>query len=256
MTAVAANNAVIGLVSIIMPAYNAARFIEESINSVLAQTYPNWQLLIVDDCSKDHTKQIIEDVAQQDPRIKALAHTTNQGVIAARNLALTHAQGQYIAFLDSDDLWLPNKLQTQLQHLTKQKALICYAAYKRIDEQGTLLANVTPPLVVDYPTLLKGNEIGNLTGLYDCSVLGKEYFKTFRHEDYVAWLALVKRAGQAVGVAECLGCYRVYSGSISSNKFKTLGWQWRIYRESEQIGFLRSCWLMLNYGVRAIRKRV
>jgi teichuronic acid biosynthesis glycosyltransferase TuaG len=256
MTAVTTNKEVNGLVSIIMPAYNAARFIEESINSVLVQTYADWELLVVDDCSKDHTKQLVERFAHQDQRIKVLTHTTNQGVIAARNLALTHAQGQYIAFLDSDDLWLPNKLQIQLQHLTRHNALICYAAYQRIDEKGALLANVTPPATVDYPTLLKGNEIGNLTGLYDCRVLGKEYFKAFRHEDYVAWLALVKRAGHAVGVAEQLGCYRVYSGSISSNKFKTLGWQWRIYRESERLGLLRSCWLMLHYGVRAIRKRV
>jgi teichuronic acid biosynthesis glycosyltransferase TuaG len=245
-----------GLVSIIMPAYNAGRFISEAIGSVLQQTYTNWELLIVEDCSKDQTKQLVEAYVQQDPRIKAIFHAQNQGVIAARNSALTAAQGQYIAFLDSDDLWLPLKLEQQLELLKKTGKQISYSGYRRIDEHGAVLGEVAPPPYLDYSTLLKGNELGNLTGIYDCQVLGKELFKNYRHEDYVAWLALLKRAGTAVGHTDVLASYRVYSGSLSSNKLKVLSWQWRIYRESEKIPLFKSCWFMLHYAIRAIRKRL
>lgn len=243
-------------VSIVMPAYNAGRFIDQAIQSVVSQTYTEWELLIVDDCSSDSTPQIVAKWIDRDARIKVFRQTVNQGVVAARNLALSKASGRYIAFLDSDDFWEVTKLERQISFMDSQNVAVCYSGYRRVDERGLLLAEVHPALRVDYEALLRGNEIGNLTGVYDSAKLGKEFFKSFRHEDYVAWLALVKRAGEARGLPELLASYRVYGGSISSNKIKVLSWQWRIYRESEGIELVRALWLMFTYAIRAIQKRI
>lgn len=244
------------LVSIIMPAYNASRFIGAAIDSVLAQTWPAWELLVVEDCSRDNTLAIARGYADKEARIRVFPQSRNQGVTAARNLALANAKGKYIAFLDSDDLWEPEKLSLQVAFMKNTGASVCYSGYQRIDQNGSKLAKVMPPSQTDYRNLLRGNVIGNLTGIYDAEALGKEPFKAYRHEDYVAWLALVKRAGKAVGISQPLASYRVYDGSISSNKIKTLGWQWRIYRESEQLNSLYSAWLMLHYAARAVFKRI
>lgn len=244
------------LVSIIMPAFNASRFIGAAIDSVLAQTHPHWELLIVEDCSRDDTLVIVKNYANCDPRIRVFPQPRNQGVTEARNHALAQARGKYIAFLDSDDLWEPDKLSLQLDFMREHQVQVCYSGYQRINQHGEKLSRVLPPQRVDYQALLRGNVIGNLTGIYDAEALGKEAFKHYRHEDYVAWLALVKRAGSAMGPARLLASYRVYEGSISSNKIKTLGWQWRIYRESEGLNPLYSAWLMMNYAVQAVFKRM
>jgi glycosyltransferase involved in cell wall biosynthesis len=244
------------LVSIVMPAFNASRFIAAAIESVLSQTYPHWELLVVEDCSSDNTLEIARNYANKDDRIRIFPQSRNQGVTAARNHALSNARGKYIAFLDSDDLWEPEKLSLQVAFMQSNGISICYSGYQRIDQNGAKLAQVMPPLQTDYRGLLKGNVIGNLTGIYDAESLGKENFKPYKHEDYVAWLALIKRAGKAVGLAQPLASYRVYEGSVSSNKIRTLGWQWRIYRECEQLNRLHSTWLMLNYMTRAVGKRL
>lgn len=244
------------LVSIVMPAFNASRFIAAAIESVLSQSHHDWELLVVDDCSTDNTLEIVRDYANTDDRIHILPLAINQGVTAARNHALANARGRYIAFLDSDDLWEPQKLSQQLAFMKTAGVSICYSAYQRIDQNGVKLGKVVPPLQTDYKNLLKGNVIGNLTGIYDAELLGKEMFQPYKHEDYVAWLALIKRAGHAAGIAQSLASYRVYAGSVSSNKIKTLGWQWRIYRECERLGPVYSGWLMLHYAVRALFKRL
>ena len=238
-----------------MPAYNAARYIEESVESVLAQTYTDWELLITNDASSDKTLEIAQALAQRDPRIKVFSLAQNGGVTAARNNSIEHAAGEYIAYLDSDDLWVPDKLTKQLEFMTEHQVDVCYSAYLRIDETGTQIGHVTPPATLDYTKLLKSNFIGNLTGIYNAQRLGKRMLTTFRHEDYVAWLALVKQAGNAAGLKEPLGLYRVYGGSLSSNKLKTIGWQWRIYRQSERLGLVYSLWLMACYAWYALAKR-
>ncbi|PCJ27279.1 MAG: glycosyl transferase [SAR86 cluster bacterium] len=239
-----------------MPAYNASQYLLRSANSAFEQTYSNWELLIVDDASTDNTLLIAEQLAARDSRVTVLRQINNQGVAQARNLALDSAQGKYIAFLDSDDLWHPEKLQKQVQFMESSDTLICYAAYQRIDENGEKMGQVWPPTQLSYHTLLKSNFIGNLTGIYNADSLGKQYFTKLKHEDYVAWLALVKKAGLARSINEILGSYRVYAGSTSSNKLKTIAWQWRIYRIGESLGLIRSCWLMFCYAYHAIYKRL
>jgi teichuronic acid biosynthesis glycosyltransferase TuaG len=244
------------LVSIIMPAYNAELYIGSAIESILGQSYQNWELLVVNDASSDKTGSIVEKIAEKDPRVTLFTNVTNMGIANSRNLALKNAKGRFIAFLDSDDLWLPEKLTTQLTHMIDKKAAIAYSGYTRINEHGKYLGTVIPPTLVTYDDLLKSNYIGNLTGVYDCQSLGKEYFKNFKHEDYIAWLNLLKRATCAHGIPRELAQYRVYSGSTSSNKFKTLGWQWRIYRESEQLPIVKSCLFMISYIRNALLKRM
>jgi len=244
------------LVSIIMPAYNAELYIASAIESILSQTWQNWELLVVNDASSDKTGKIVEDIQKKDTRISLLANVTNRGIADSRNLALEHAKGRFIAFLDSDDLWLPDKLSTQLAFMSSNNVSISYSGYSRVNENEKYLGTVMPPKLIGYMDLLKTNHIGNLTGIYDCEVLGKEYFKKYKHEDYIAWLNLVKRAGCAYGVLQELAQYRVYSGSASSNKIKTIGWQWRIYRESEQLSIIKSCVLMCFYTWNAVLKRL
>jgi len=244
------------LVSIVMPAYNAVSYLSCAIQSAVDQTYNNWELLIVDDASTDSTLELAFEWAKKDPRIKVLPLGENQGVTKARNTALGQASGKYIAFLDSDDLWDPLKLQTQINFMESRECQISYTAYRRIDENNKILGHVSPPARITYPDLLKSNFIGNVTGVYNAKTLGKQYLEDFRHEDYVAWLKLVKRAGEAFSVGQELASYRVYTGSISSNKLRTIGWQWRIYRESQALNLVKSAWLLACYGVYALLKRI
>ena len=239
-----------------MPAYNAALFLEGAVNSVEGQTYSNWELLIVNDASNDETLRIANRIQNGDSRILVFDQEQNQGVAAARNVALKAAKGKYIAFLDSDDVWSEHKLEKQVGFMEGSGVLVCYAAYTRIDEHGRQLGTVRPPAIINYKALLKSNFVGNLTGIYNAEALGKQFFSEFKHEDYVAWLALVKKAGRAESVNLVLGLYRVYAGSTSSNKIKTLMWQWRIYRRSQGLSFIESCWLMLCYGYYALHKRI
>lgn len=244
------------LVSIIMPARNAALFLEIAVHSIQSQSFSSWELLIVNDASTDATLQIANNLHEQDRRIHVLDQKESRGIAKARNCALEKARGKYIAFLDSDDIWLPDKLERQISFMEMNNVVVSYSAYERIDEKGRKLGTVIPPDEIDYKKLLKSNFIANLTGVYNVEVLGKQFFSEVGHEDYVAWLALVKKAKTAKLVDAVLGQYRVYSGSISSNKFKMLGWQWRVYRDSQSLGFFYSCWLMLCYAYYAINKRI
>ena len=169
--------------------------------------------------------------------------------------AIEAARGRYIAFLDSDDLWLPEKLEKQIRFMEEESVLICYSHYQRMNAEGEPMGVVRTPSSVDYLKMLKSNFIGNLTGIYNAAELGKQYFTDFKHEDYVAWLSLIKRAGTARAVPEVLGLYRVYAGSTSANKLRALSWQWRIYRLSESLNFFESCRLMVYYGNYALSKR-
>ncbi len=238
-----------------MPAYNAATYLPAAIQSVLDQSYDKWELVVVDDASTDASLQVALEFAEKDSRIRVFPQTENGGVTAARNKALEMAGGDYIAFLDADDLWDPEKLSKQVDYMTTNNSLICYCAYRRINEEGKIVGRVRPPVSVTYSDMLKSNFIGNLTGIYNAKILGKQYLEHFGHEDYVAWLALIKVAGEAFSVNEELASYRVYRGSTSSNKLRTISWQWRIYRESQALGWIKSAWLIACYGVYAILKR-
>jgi len=244
------------MVSIIMPAFNAAIYVESSIRSVLKQTYPDWELIIINDASTDDTLAKVTSHSESDSRIKVIDLAENVGVAAARNRGLEAAIGKYIAFLDSDDQWANDKLSKQVNYMESNGALITYGAYRRVDESGREIGIVLPPDVIGYKDLLKSNFIGNLTGMYNAQELGKQYFSAVKHEDYVAWLKILKRTKSASAVGGILGDYRVYSGSTSSNKLKAATWQWRIYREAESLGLLSSAMFMIFYTYYAIKKRL
>ncbi len=243
-------------VSIVMPVFNAAEWLEHSIGSLLAQHFRDWELLAVDDCSTDDSLARLRHWAARDSRIRAIALPANAGVAAARNAGIDAACGRWIAFLDADDRWAPAKLELQVADMRARDLAISYTAYQRVREDGSALSQVDPPAEVDYARMLRSNHIGNLTGMYDRR-LGAAHFRKVGHEDYVFWLELVRRAGRAARVphAQPLAYYTVRGGSVSSNKLRAAGWQWRIYREIEGLGLLRSSALMLHYVAHAVRKR-
>jgi teichuronic acid biosynthesis glycosyltransferase TuaG len=243
-------------VSVVMPVYNAAGWLAHSIGSLRAQTFTDWELLAVDDGSRDDSLARLQALAAEDARIRPLPMPANGGVAAARNAGIEAARGRWIAFLDSDDAWAPDKLARQVAHLRAHDLDIAYAAYRRVDEQGRALSEVRPPARVDHAAMLRSNHIGNLTGIYDRR-LGSARFRKVGHEDYVFWLDLVRRAGRAECVPSDgpLAFYTVRGGSVSSNKLRAAGWQWRIYRDIEGIGVVRASGLMLAYVWHALRKR-
>lgn len=243
-------------VSIVMPMYNSAAFVRRSIDSVLRQTYADFELLIVDDRSTDDSAEIVAGYAEDDSRIRLIRQQRNGGVAAARNAAIAAASGKYIAFLDSDDWWHPKKLELQVATMRDRRALISYSAYQRVAEDGKLLSLVTPPSEIGYRTMLRSNHLGNLTGMYD-RALGDQWFRKIGHEDYVFWLSLIKKAKQGVRVdhSEPLAYYLVRNQSLSANKLRAARWQWQIYRTVEQIPAPQAACLMGHYVWQALSKR-
>lgn len=243
-------------VSVVMPAYNAAATLQASMDSVFAQRHADVELLVIDDRSKDATWEIIQQAAAREPRLVPIRQPQNSGVAAARNAGLEAATGTHIAFLDSDDRWLPDKLGCQLAHMRETGSRISYTSYRRFDEAGRELSVVRPPAEVGYTDMLKSNRIGNLTGIYDRS-LGEARFERIGHEDYVFWLKMVRRAGIArrVPTAEPLAEYLVRTGSLSADKRKAARWQWNIYRNVEGLGRLRAAWYFAHYAAIAVGKR-
>jgi len=243
------------LVSIIMPAYNVEKYIRESIESVLIQTYTHWELLIVDDCSRDRTAEIVARYAKEDSRIKLIQQPRNGGVVKARNRAIKEAKGRYIAMLDSDDLWVPDKLDKQLLLMKDEECAVCYSSYQKIDEKGEVFSDVIVPTVVSYETLLKSNYMGCLTVIYDTHILQKRYFKPMKmSEDYGLWLDILKAVGVAYGVVDVLAQYRVLQKSRSSNKQNAVKYQWQIYREREAKNLFKSLYYFANYTVIGYRR--
>jgi glycosyltransferase involved in cell wall biosynthesis len=244
------------LVSVIMPVYNAERTMRKSIESVLHQTMDKLELILIDDASRDGSASIIEGFTRHDPRVKAIRQPANAGVAEARNAGLRAASGTHIALLDSDDWWHPRKLELQLRRMQEDHAMVSYTAYQRVAEDGRMLSRVNPPARVDHRDMLESNHIGNLTGIYDRS-LGDVSFMRMGHEDYVFWLDRVRRAGTAVRVDhdEPLAYYLVRNGSLSANKLRAARWQWRIYRDVEELSLLASAGFMLQYIRHAVAKR-
>lgn len=244
------------LVSVIMPMHNSARYLHESIKSVIAQTYKEWELLIIDDFSEDSSYAIAEEYVALDSRIHLLKNHDRKGMPSApRNVGVQAATGRYIAFLDSDDLWFPQKLEQQLALFTDNRTAIVYSNYEKIDENGTREDRlVTAPPQATYRTLLCGNVIGNLTGIYDTHKVGKVSIQDIHHEDYAMWLYILKQGYNAQNTGTTLAAYRVNRGSVSSNKLKAVTWQWHIYRKIEHLSLLRSVFYFVFYAFKAFIK--
>lgn len=244
------------LVSIITPMYNSEKFIEATIKSVIGQTYKNWEMIIVDDCSTDNSINIVKPYVENDSRIKYIRSESNKGVSNARNIALREAQGQFIAFLDSDDIWNEYKLEKQIDFMIKKDCAISFTSYELMDENNERLGKVIRvPSQVDYNTLLKGNVLGCLTVVVDKSKLDFGIkMSGVRHEDYVLWLSILKKGHIAYGINENLAMYRKTRTSLSGNKLKSAMWTWNIYRNIEKISIIKSIYYFINYTINGIRK--
>lgn len=246
------------MVSIVMPSYNASAFIAESIESVLAQSYGGWELLITDDCSKDDSYAIAQRYAAQDGRVRSFRLEKNGGAAIARNYSLGLAAGRYVAFLDSDDLWKPKKLEQQLAFMQKTNAAFTYTDYELMSERGALLGKrLKMPMQLTYNQYLRNTAIGCLTVMVDRAQVGEFQMPNIRSsQDMATWLLILRRVGVAKGLRENLATYRLVQGSNSSKKLKAAKDVWRVYREIEDLGLLRSVFSFCGYAFNAVRKRL
>lgn len=244
------------LVSIITPAYCAAGVILETIRSVQAQTYSNWELLIAEDCGPDATRDIVSDAAQADSRIKLLEMPQNGGPAMARNLALSKAQGRWLAFLDSDDLWQPDKLERQLHfHKAHSGAVISFTGFRRISADGRHIGRyISVPATLDYYALLGNTAIATSTVLVDRHASGEFRMTKTYYDDFACWLKLLKSGGIAIGLDQDLMRYRVMAASVSRNKLNSAKQVWKSFRNIEKLSFSQSLWYFVKYSFHAIMK--
>jgi len=244
------------LISIITPSYNSKQFIEETIKSVISQTYTNWEMLITDDCSTDGTREIVKEWMNRDNRIHLIELAENGGAAIARNTSIKSAKGKYLAFLDSDDLWTPNKLELQLKFMQDNDVTFSYTAYELMDVDGNPKNKVIEmPSKLNYRDYLKNPIIGCLTAMVDVTKTGPIEMPNIRkRQDFALWLSILRKGFTAHGLNENLAKYRLVPGSISSNKMKTAKQNWKVYREIEKLGVIPSAWYFSHYAWNAIKK--
>ena len=236
-----------------MPCYNAAKYLADSIESVIAQTFQNWELLIINDCSTDNSPEIARAYALKDSRIRILQTEKPSGSASwPRNIGIQKAKGRYIAFLDADDQWFPEKLEQQLPLFDTPEVAIVFSNYEKMDSNGKRCSRIVkaPPLLT-YRDLLQSNMIGNLTGIYDSAKAGKGQMPNLNHEDYAFWLSILKQGFVAKNTNTILAIYRVTGKSLSGNKFKAMAWTWKIYRHQEKLPLLSACYYFMHYAVRS-----
>lgn len=248
------------VVSVIMPAYNAEKYIKEAIQSVRAQSRTDWELIVVDDGSCDRTPEIVREFAVQDSRIKQIVNEKNVGVAESRNRALSVCRGQYVAFLDSDDVWRPQKLEKQIACADQIGADIICTSYGMMDGNGArVFGDFLVPCRIDYQKMLYTNVIGCLTVLIKKDVMTKYGFRSdYFHEDYVAWITMLRDGHTAVGLREVLADYRVLPTSRSFHKWNSAKNRWAIYRSHLRLSRGKSVYCLSRYmlgGLRKYRKR-
>jgi teichuronic acid biosynthesis glycosyltransferase TuaG len=244
------------LVSIITPSWNVEHLIGETILSVQAQTLGDWELLIADDCSTDNTPAVIESYAAKDPRVKLIRQPRNGGPALARQAAIEQAQSRFIAFLDSDDLWLPAKLERQVAFAREHRAALSFTAFRRISEDGSATGRlIGVPASLTYDQLLKNTSIATLTALIDRDIAGNIAMKNEGYDDFCLWLSILKPGHVAWGLNEDLARYRVRGVSVSSRRMRAASWVWHIYRHVERLSLLKSAWCFAHWSARAWLKR-
>lgn len=246
------------LVSIIMPCYNAERYIAQSIESVLAQTYQNWELLITDDGSTDRSVDIVSRYSKHDDRINVLVPDEHSGIARTRNLSISLAKGRFVAFLDSDDIWKSDKLEKQVNFMLENNVAFTYSSYEIIDVQGKLKKKIVKDAgVMSYKKYLRNTIICCGTVVVDREKTG--HFATpiiKTSEDMSLWLSIMKRGFDAYPVPGPLHRYRDTPGSASSNKFKAACDVWRVYRKIEKLSLLQSAVNFVCYSFNAVKKHV
>ena len=243
-----------------MPLFNGANTLEESVKSVLNQTYKNWELLIVDDCSSDTSYQLAKEIATSYPsKIKVLKTDANGGPAVARNIATKASVGQFITFLDCDDLWVPEKLVRQIEFITTNDYSIIYSNYEKITYKGERSNRIiNMPDKVNYSTILKTNAIPCLTAMYDVNKLGKLYQIEDRfyisNEDYIMWVKTLSRGIVAYKINEVLAFYRLTEKSISRNKLKMATIRWHIYKYIIGLSSFKTLYYYICYITISLKK--
>lgn len=247
------------LVSIIIPVYNAEKFINKTIESVLEQTYSEWELWLVDDGSEDKSEEIILSYTQRDKRIRYYKLPQNQGVSFARNKGIDLANGKYVSFLDADDYWKKEKLEKQIKFMENNMYEFTYTGYEFVNEYGESKGVVVKvPQKLNYKGALKNTIISTPGVIFNVDKLGKELIKmpNVFHEDTATWRKVLKQGYIAYGIDEALYCYRRNSNTLSSNKFNSLKKSWRLYRDIEKFGLIKSSYYFSWYAVNAVKKRI
>lgn len=243
------------LVSIITPNYNCAQFIEQTIQSVVNQTYKNWEWIIVDDCSTDNSVEIIQDHCKQDSRIKLIKSESNSGPSKCRNKGIQLATGRYLTFIDSDDIWLPDFLNTSIAFEANSEGFV-FASYHRFDEHmKPKYKDFLVPEKVTYHDILKTNSISCLTAFININKLGKLYMPDVLYrQDMGLWLQYLEKVEFAYGIQKPLAIYRIRKRSHSRNKFKLLKHQWSFYRQVIQLSVIKSAYYFISWMFLGIRK--
>lgn len=244
-------------VSIITPSYNSARFVEHTLRSVQAQTFTDWEMIITNDGSKDHSPEIIARYAETDPRIRLISQP-NGGSAAARNNSLRNASGRYVCFLDSDDTWDPDFLASQLAFIKEHDAPLVYSSFRRMDVEGReILRPYLVPAKVSYRRLLRNNVIGCLTVMTDREKTGDVFFDESMgslRDDFALWLSILKKHPYAYGNPRVLASYRVMTASATGNKKKLIKPQYNLYRRIEGLGVIPSLFYMCTWAVTGFLK--
>ena len=245
-----------GLVSIITPSYNSAKYIAETIQSVQNQTYTNWEMLIVDDCSLDNTEEIIRKIQQTDSRIHFFKLDQNSGSGIARNKGIEHVSGDYMTFIDSDDIWFPDFIKNSIEAIQTSKTPFVFSSYRRSNEDLEFVySDFIIPQKVTYTDILKSNSISCLTAFLDIKTLGKKFMPKIRkRQDMGLWLQYLKEIPFAYGIQEPQAIYRIRENSLSRNKSNLLKYQWEFYRDVEKLNIFQSIYYMLHWMYRGFMK--
>ena len=245
------------LVSVIMPVYNCENFIGFAVESVINQTYNNWELIMVDDASTDNSLDIILKYARSDSRIRIIRLSKNFGAAVARNKAIEAAKGRFIAFLDCDDMWKKEKLEKQIKFMVDNDIAFSYSNFAVVSESGKDLKKIiSPKEELDYKKMLKGNSIGCLTVIIDKDKIGEFKMPLIKKgQDYATWLNILKEGCKAYKIDESLAIYRRRKNSLSGNMISSLKRTWNIYYNIEKLGLLKSTYYFSIYMIRAIKKR-
>ena len=247
------------LVSVIIPAYNSAAHIHETLGSVLSQTMDDFEVLVVDDASSDGTTSIVSEISDRDSRIRLMVQPKNAGVAMARNRALSVSRGRYIAYLDSDDLWMPGKLERQIDFLSVVGVGACFTSYETVEEDGSHRNYVHVPSRIGYRQFLKNTVTCSHTLLFDTEIVEKSLLvmpDIRRGQDFATWLQVMKAGHDLFGLDEVLAKYRKSPGSLSSNPVKSVRRTWNIYRNVEHLSTLYSAYCQFWQLFHAVMKRV